>query len=279
MPRAPRPAPQPKLTRDDALKYLERFPEQGRFAIAFNLLLVLAGNALVFWLLWTGELRAAHLIVLVMIETLLLFALGWLQKRQVPERDWPEPADKATDTGTILFLLVWIGGAYGMTLLMIGGFGDLLALATSKQAWLDAKLHWALAYTLVLALVHFFGDLAYYHAKGGTFQSSLAHDTMARLMTLILGGIPFAMPFFAAAGLGFKGVEFVAKKAKLHPGQSVFAGLAMLGVAAASFALVDWLITSGVAGWAIGFVFAKLIAEVMVALVPLVMAHVAKHGP
>jgi hypothetical protein len=88
----------------------------------------------------------------------------------VPERDWGEPANRATDTGTILFLLVWIGGAYGVTLLMIKGFGD----------------------------------LAYYKAKGGTFQSSLAHDTMARLLTLILGGIPFAMPFFAAAGLGFR---------------------------------------------------------------------------
>ena len=53
----------------------------------------------------------------------------------------------------------------------------------------------------------------------------------------------------------------------------------MLGVAAASFALVDWLIGSGVAGWAVGFVFAKLIAEALVACVPLVMAHVARHGP
>ena len=277
MPEAPRPQ-QHKLTREDALQYLQRFPEQGRVALVLNLALVLAGNALVFWLLWSGQLRAAHLIVLVMLETVLLLALGWLQKQQVPERDWPEPSSQGSKAGTFAFLLVWLGGAYGLTLLMVGGYGDLRALATSPQAWIDAKLHWAIIYTVVLALVHFFSDLSYYNAKGGSFQSSLSHDSMARLLTLILGGIPFAMPFFAAVGLGVKGVEFVAKKAKVAPEQSVLAAVAMLGVAAGSFALVDWLISSGVAGWAVGFVFAKLIAETMVALVPLVMGHVARHG-
>jgi hypothetical protein len=53
----------------------------------------------------------------------------------------------------------------------------------------------------------------------------------------------------------------------------------MIGVAYAGFVLVGLLISSQVAGWAIGFVFAKLIAEMMMACVPLVMAHVAKNGP
>jgi len=279
MPEAARPASQ-KLTREDALQYLRRFPEQGRLAVAFNLGLVLAGNALVFWLLWSGQLRAAHLIVLVMLETILLFSLGWLQQRIVPERDWPEPRKPARErAGTLAFLLFWIAGAYGMTLLMVKGYGDLRALFTSPQAWLDAKLHWPLLYTGVLALVHFFGDLGWYKAHGGPFLSNLSHDTLARLLTLILGGIPFAMPFFAAVGLGAKGIEFVAKKAKVAPEQSALAGLALLAVAFGSFALVDWLISSGVTGWAIGFVFAKLIAEVLVALVPLVMGHVARVGP
>jgi uncharacterized membrane protein len=74
-------------------------------------------------------------------------------------------------------------------------------------------------------------------------------------------------------------VEFVAKQAKVAPQLSALAGIAMLAVASGSFALVSWLISAGVTGWAIGFVFAKLIAEVMVACVPLVMGHVAKHGP
>jgi tetrahydromethanopterin S-methyltransferase subunit F len=53
----------------------------------------------------------------------------------------------------------------------------------------------------------------------------------------------------------------------------------MIVVAHAGFALVSLLIASGVAGWAIGYVLAKLIAELMVAAIPLVMAKVARDGP
>lgn len=268
------------LSREDALQYLQRFPEQGRLAVAINLAFVLAGNALVFWLLWSGLLRAAHLIVLVMVETALLFALGWWLQRQVPVKDWDAPPKPKRERWSVgIFMLFWLGGAYGMTLLMVQGYGDLLALLSSPRAWIDAGLIWPLAYTAVLAIAHAGLDLAHYRRHGGTFHSTLAHDTMSRVLTLVLGGIPFAMPFFAAVLLGVKGVEFVAKKAKVAPEQSALAGLAMLAVASGSFALVSWLIGSGVTGWAVGFVFAKLISEVMVACVPLVMGHVAKHGP
>ena len=269
-----------KLTREDALQYLKRFPEQGRVAVAINIAFVLAGNSLVFWILWSGLLRAAHLIVLVFVETGMLLALGWWQRRQVPEKDWPEEAKPKRERWSVAaFMFVWLGGAYGMTLLMVQGYGDLRALLTSPRAWIDAGLHWPLAYTALLACVHAVLDLAHYRRHGGVFLSTLSHDTLARVLTLVLGGIPFAMPFFAAVGLGIKGVEFVAKKAKVAPEQSVFAGLAMLAVAWGSFAVVSWLMASGVTGWAVGFVFAKLISEVMVACVPLVMSHVAKHGP
>ncbi len=268
------------LSREDALQYLRRYPEHGRIAVAINIALVLAGNALVFWLLWSGLLRAAHLIVLVMVETALLFALGWWLQRQVPRKDWaeePKPARERWSVG--IFMLFWLGGAYGMTLLMVQGYGDLRALLTSPRAWIDAGLLWPLAYTAVLAVVHIVLDLAHYRRHGGPFQSTLAHDTMARVLTLVLGGIPFAMPFFVVVLGGLKGVEYVAKKAKVAPEQSLFASAAMLGVAWGSFALVDWLIHAGVTGWAVGFVFAKLISELMVACVPLVMGHVARHGP
>lgn len=272
-------AKSPTLTRDDALQYLRRFPEQGRWAVGLNLLFVLAGNALVFWLLWSGRLRAAHLIVLVLVEAALLVGLGWLQLRLVPKEDWSEPPKPAKErAGTLLFLLVWIGGAYGMSLLMVEGYDDLRMLLSSPQAWIDARLHWALGYTVLLALVHFAGDLAYYRTHGGKFLSNLSHDTLARVLTLVLGGIPFAMPFFAAVLGGLKAVEWIAKQAKVAPEQSVLAGIAMIAVAWASFALVGWLMESGVAGWAVGFVFAKLLSELMVACVPLVMRHVARAG-
>lgn len=268
-----------KMTRADALAYLKRFPAQGRLAVAVNIALVLAGNSLVLWLLLTGRFRAAHLIALVMIESVLLVTIAWLLHRIVPRRDWLEqPKPWRERLPVFAFMLVWISGAYGMTLLMIRGYGDFLELLRSPDAWVAAGLHWPLAYTLLLAIVHAVGDFSHYRRHGGPFHSGVSQDAMGRLLTLVLGGIPFAMPFFAAAIGGFKGIEFVAKEAKLKPEQSAFVGVAMMLVAFGSFGVIQLLISSEVAGWAIGYVFAKLIAEVLVACIPLVMLQVAREA-
>lgn len=268
------------LTREDALVYLRRFPSQGVAAVAVNVALVLAGNAVVLWLLVSGRLRAGHLIALVMAETVLLVAIAWIQQRLVPKSDWLEKPKRWREKGPLLaFVFVWISFAYGMTLVVIQGYRDFLDLLISRDAWIQAGLQWPLLYTLVLALVHAVGDLHHYRSRGGPFLSTVSHDAMARYLTLLLGGIPFAMPFFAVAIGGFKGVEYVSRQARVSPEKSLLAGGAMLLVAGASFALVSLLISSGVAGWAIGFVFAKLIAEILVACIPLVMSHVAHHGP
>ncbi len=268
-----------KLSRADALSYLKRFPAQGRVAVAINIALVLAGNSLVLWLLLTGRFRAAHLIALVMVESVLLASVAWALHWLVPRRDWLEqPKPWREQLPVFAFMLVWIGGAYGMTLLMIRGYGDFLALLRSPDAWFAAGLHWPLAYTLLLAIVHAAGDYRYYRRNGGPFHSSVSQDAMARMLTLVLGGIPFAMPFFAATIGGFKGIEFIAKKAKVSPERSVLAGVAMLIVTMGSFGVISLLVSNEVAGWAIGYVFAKLIAEVLIACIPLVMVHVASES-
>lgn len=272
-------APAQKLSRDDALSYLKRFPAQGRFAVAINIALVLAGNSLVLWLLLTGRFRAAHLIVLVMLEAVLLVSIVLALHRLVRREDWLEqPKPWRERLPAFAFMLVWLGGAYGMTLFIVRGYPDFLALLRSPGAWLDAGLHWPLAYTLLLALVHAVSDFGYYRRHGGTFHSSVSQDAMARWLTLILGGIPFAMPFFAVFIGGYKGIEFVAKKAKAAPEQSALVAVGMLAVAAGSFYVIDQLIASEVTGWAIGFVFAKLIAEVLIACIPLAMTSVARDG-
>lgn len=268
-----------KLSRADALAYLKRFPAQGRVTVAVNIALALAGNSLVLWLLIAGRFRAAHLIALVMIETVLLVAIAWVLHRLVPRRHWLEqPKPWRERIPTLFFLLVWISVAYGITLLIIHGSGDFLALR-SHHAWIDAGLHWPLAFTLLLALAHALSDLGHYRRHGGPFHSSVSQDALARLLTLLLGGIPFAMPFFAVALGGIKGVAFIAKKARVAPEKSVLAGGAMLLVAFASFGVIQLLISSEVTGWAIGFVFAKLIAEVLIACIPLLMTQVAREGP
>ncbi len=268
------------LTREDALIYLRRFPAQGWLTAAINISLVLASNSVVLWLLISGRLRAAHLIALVMLETVLLIAIAWLLQRLVPRADWSEQPKPWRETAPLVgFVLVWIGGAYALTLAVLKGYGDFFALFAGTQAWVATGLYWSLLATLGLALLHASGDLIHYKRHGGPFLSNVSHDAMARYLTLLLGGIPFAMPFFATVIGGFKGIEFVLRRARVAPAESALAAVTMLIVAGASFALASTLITSEVSAWAIGFVFAKLIAEVAVAALPLVMAHVAKHGP
>ena len=268
------------LTREDALGYLRRFPEQGFFGTATSFASVLAGNAVVLHFVLDGRLRAAHLIALVMAETLVLTVIAWAQHRFVPRRDWSEqPKPLRERVGVFAFLLVWLAGAYGITLVMLGGVADFAALLRSSDAWTEAGLQWPLLVTLVLGLAHALGDDAHYRRHGGPFLSTVAHDSIARYLTLIFGGIPFAMPFFVVVIGGFKAIEFLMRRARVAPGQSVLGALAMIAVGYGGFALVGLLIANGVAGWAIGYILAKLAAELAVAAIPLVMAKVARDGP
>ncbi|HVF33836.1 MAG TPA: hypothetical protein VND91_00765, partial [Candidatus Saccharimonadia bacterium] len=255
------------------------FPAQGYATVAFNLALVLASNGVVLWLLLSGRLRSAHLIMLVIVETLLLIAIARGAQRLVPRRDLSEqPKPWREVRGVLAFALCWIGFAYALTLVVVQGWGDFIALLRSRSAWTQAGLHWPLLLTLATALVHAAGDLSHYRRHGGPFLSSVSHDAMARYLTLLLGGIPFAMPFFAVAIGGFKGIELLQKRFRAAPATSVLWVLATIAIAFASFGMISLLVASGVNGWAIGYVFAKLIAEACVACIPLVMAHVAREG-
>jgi hypothetical protein len=162
---------------------------------------------------------------------------------------------------------------------MLDGVADFVALLRSQRAWIDAGLHWPLLVTLVPGLAHAFGDDAHYRRHGAPFLSTVTHDAIARYLTLIFGGIPFAMPFFVVVIGGFKAVEFLLRRARVAPGQSALGALAMIAIGYGGFALVGLLIANGVAGWAIGYILAKLAAELMVAAIPLVMAKVARDGP
>ena len=271
-------ASEPTLTAEDARSYLRRFPAQGAVQVGFNLGMVLVGNAIVFWLLLSGELREAHLIALVLIETALLIALSWLLQRAVPRADWSEqPKPWREKIPVLAFLLVWLGGAYGITLVVIDGVEDFFSLMRSADAWIESRLYLPVLYTLVFALIHAGGDMHHYRRHGGPFLSSVSQDAMARYLTLLLGGIPFAMPFFAVVIGGFKGIEFLVNRARHDLRTSLLGGLSMLAVGMGSFQLVGWLISSGVRGWAIGFVFAKLIAESLIVCIPLVMVQVIKE--
>jgi hypothetical protein len=266
------------LTRADARAYLRRFPAQGVWQVAFNLLLVFGGNAIVLYLLLSGRMRAAHLIVLVAVEAVLLIVIAALSTVGVPPGDrFEKPMPWRERLPTLLFGVFWIAGVYAITLVFIHGWPDLFALLRSADAWFVAGLFVPIAYTAGTALLQAGADRVHYRRHGRPFISGVAGPLLARILTLVLGGVPFAMPFFVAVFGAVKGVEFVLRKARVRPAQSVLAGVGMPVIAYGAFALVGVLIEQDVAGWAIGFVLAKLIAESMVAAIPLVMNHVANE--
>ena len=268
-----------KLTREDARMYLERFPPAGWGTFAFNAASLLAGNSVVLWMMLAGTLRAAHLVALVLVESVLLALFAWAVHALVPRSAWLDQPKPWRERLTMFaFMIVWLGGAYGITLTVLRGWGDFLELWRSPQPWIDAKLHWALGVTVVLAIVHGVGDVAHWRARGGKFLSSVSHDAAARWLTLIFGAIPFAMPFFVVTIGAFKGIELVAKRFGAKPGESIAVALLMLAAGYGGFAVVGKLISSEVQGWAIGFVLAKLVSELLVAAIPLVMTIAAKGG-
>ena len=267
------------LTREDALTYLRRFPDRGVPGFAFDLALVLASNGVVAWLLAHGRLAPAHLVALVAAEAALLVAIAALAARAVPVRDWSEPPKPWRERWPVLvFALCWLGFAYALTVTLIGGWPDLLALRR-PGAWREAGLHWPLAATMLLALVHAYGDLAHYRRHGAPYLSTTSHDALARWMTLLFGAIPFAVPFFVVAIGGIKLVERVLKRLRVEPGPSMLTAALMIGCGYAGFAVIGWLASSGVSGWAIGYVLAKTLSEAAVAAIPLVMRQVANEPP
>ena len=265
------------LTRGDALTYLRRFPDRGLRGFAFDLALVLAANGIVAWFLASGRLAPAHLVALVATEAALLVVIASLAARAVPVRDWSEPPKPWRERWPVLvFALAWLGFAYALTITMIGGWPDFLALRR-PGAWRGAGLHWPLAATALVALVHALGDLAHYRRHGAPYLSSTSHDALARWMTLLFGAIPFAVPFFVVAIGGIKLVERVLKRMRVEPGQSILTAGLMIACGYAGFAVIGWLASSGVSGWAIGYVLAKTLSEAAVAAIPLVMRHVANE--
>lgn len=264
------------LTREDARAWQRHFPFPGWGALAFQALAVLAGNALVFWLLASGRLPGAGLILLVVIEFVLLLALANLAALPVPREHLYEPPKPWREQLFMLgFLVVWAGGAYSITLLMIQGWGDFLAYFSDASRWHTTGLSWAIGATTALALFTAAGDWLRYRTKGPPYMPALGLDVMSRLLTLMFGAIPFAVPFFVVTIGGFKGVEYVFKRLGQKPGHSIAAGLAMLAVGYGGFAVIGWLISTGVSGWATGYVLAKCLSELMVVAIPLVMREAA----
>jgi hypothetical protein len=263
---------------------LRRYPLASSWGLAFQIASTLFGNALVVWLVASGRMSPFELVLLVAIEATLLIGLAWLQTRGLPpDALEPNKVSLRQRLGAFGFMLVWLSGVYGIALIvMVPSWPEMAAAARDPLEFLAASsLRWPLAITLLTAGIDALHDAAHFRRHGGKFLSTPGFQGAARLLTLILGGIPFVVPFFALVIAVKLAVERI--HAKLTKGHSldgrrsllVVGGL-VLGVWALYFGVVlgidqlDRVLQSGVAWWALCYGAAKFVSELFIVSLPLI---------
>ncbi|MEO7793436.1 MAG: hypothetical protein ABIV06_01575 [Thermoanaerobaculia bacterium] len=245
---------------------------------------VLAANACVLRLLWTGRMQPFDLVLLVLLEALLLTAIANVQMLFVPmSARMEKPRPLAAKLGVLLFALIWLAGVYGIFLgALLGSWPELVAAA--RDPWLTLRhsgIVWPLAITLVGAGVDAVRDGLHWKARGGYFMSTPGFYAGARWLTLFLGGIPFVLPFFALAiglGTGVKRTsEFLAQRARKEGWKRLRARLLWLTPVAALLLLYGasnlleafrYASLTPLQLWALGYCFAKFASEAFVSFLP-----------
>ena len=262
---------------------LRRYPLASPWGLAFQIGSTLFGNGLVVWLVATGRMTPFELVLLVAIEALLLIGIAWLQSRFVP----PEAIERTPMTwrdrlGTLAFLMVWLGGVYSMVLfVMVPSGAEILSAVRDPLSFLaGSTLKWPLLITLVTAVVDALQDAAHFGRHGGTFLSTPGFQGAARLLTLILGGIPFAVPFFGimiGLKLAIEKIHARLTRDEARPNRNalVVTVLVILVVAlvwggAAALDRIDAALQSGVAWWALCYGAAKFVSELFIVSLPLI---------
>jgi hypothetical protein len=262
---------------------LRRYPLASPWGLAFQIGSTLFGNALVVWLVASGRMTPFELVLLVAIEALLLIGIAWLQSRLVPpEAIERNPMPWRERLGTLAFMLVWLGGVYSFVFFgMVPSGAEMLAALRDPFAFLaGSTLKWPLLITLVTALVDALQDAAHFRRHGGMFLSTPGFQGAARLLTLVLGGIPFAVPFFGAV-IGLKlAVEKIHARLTRdarRPNRNalvvtllVLAVVALIWGVAAGIDRIDLALQRGVAWWALCYGAAKFVSELFIVSLPLI---------
>lgn len=262
---------------------LRRYPLASPVGLGLQFGGTLAGNGVVAWLVITGRMSPFELVLLVAIEALLLIGVAWLQKRSVPpEAIEPDGMTRKDRLTTLGFMLFWLAGVYSFVFLgFVPSGAEILGALRDPIGFLAAStIKWPLLITLVLALIDAMQDHRHFRRHGGMFFSTPGLQGAARALTLILGGIPFAVPFFGVV-IGLKlgverlhgwltrGVTSPNWKALL----TTLLGGAVLGLVLGGIALADHIdraLASGVAWWALCYGAAKFVSELFVASMPLI---------
>ncbi len=259
----------------DAL--LARYPAGSPWEMARQFLSVVAGNAVVLYLLVTGRMRPFHLVALVALEAVILTAIAWIQARMVPRSalmDKPQPLPARL--GTLAFGAVWLGFVYAIILgAMLGAGGEALeAIRHPLAALRQDALLWPLALTTTFAVADAVRDWMQWRSMGGYFLSTPGFNSAARWLTLFLGGIPFFVPLAFGMWTIVTVAERLKKRVAGSPASaaaaSKLAPFIAPAVAAALLGVIGWLLEAGVSGWAVGYCSAKLASESLLVFLPLI---------
>jgi hypothetical protein len=246
---------------------------------------VLAANLLAARALVRGEMRPWELVVLVAFEAVAYSAVAWIQLLFVPREARPDADEKKQSLLTRLpamaFGLFWLVCVYGLIFgFLLRDLAPFLAAVREPLAYLShSAIRWPLAVALGGLLLDAIADRQFWRQHGGTFVSTPAFTAMARWLTLILGGIPFFVPFAAGGwvvgqvakgiekryGTGVTGTKFPA----------VVLVLPVLGIGL--LALVGWLIQAGELGWTIGYCSAKFVSELFILAMPLIAERASRE--
>lgn len=264
----------------DALQ--ARYPLGSRWELMRPAAAVLAANLLTARSLLRGEMRPWELALLVALEALAFSAIAWVQTLGVPKEARPDEeqpkAPLGQRVGGMLFGLFWIVAVYGI----IFGFylremPDWRALASAPFAFLaGSAIRWPLAVSVAGALADAVADRQFWKHRGGIFVSTPGFTALARWLTLIFGGIPFFVPFAVGAGLIAAVAKALERRFKSSP-TTVWPLLAFPVLGLALFWGMGYLIRAGALGWTIGYVSAKLGAELLVLGVPLLAQRAGRE--
>jgi hypothetical protein len=259
-----------------------RYPLGSRWELARPAGAVIAANFLTARALVRGEMRPWELVILVALEAAALSAIAWVQNFSVPPEARADHDEKKTPIaqrlGALAFGLVWLIFVYGLIFFAyLRETPDWGAVVRDPIGFLaSSAIRWPLAVSVGGALLDAIADRQFWRLRGGTFISTPGFTAIARWLTLIFGGIPFFVPFAAGAAViaaVAKGIERrIGPRPRAH---GAIAAIPVLGIAL--FAGVGWLIRAGSLGWTIGYVSAKLLAELLLLGIPLLAGRAARE--
>lgn len=267
----------------DALR--ARYPVASRWELVRQGSGVLVANVLAARALARGEMRPWELVVLVALEALAYSLVSWVQLRFVPEAARP-PAEESKVTlgsrlGTLAFGIFWLVAVYGLIFaFLLRELAPLLAAVRAPLVYLGhSAIRWPLAVALGGVLVDAAADWRFWRQHGGTFVSTPGFTAMARWLTLILGGIPFFVPFAAGGWVVGQVAQRIERRFLAGPAERQLpaAVLVVPVLAVGLFFLVGWLIRAGELGWTIGYCSAKFVSELAILAVPLLAAQASRE--